>query len=227
MRKTSVIMFLTLLLAVALGGCGKQSKSDPWRGVDTLPLLITQIQQCSRLYTTEYKVHKIVTYDDQLRLRGSVFDRDFDIPLPLGDRKVIIPMDATLKGYIDFSGFSKHHVWRVGNHITIVLPDPKVMLTSTKVDHKSIKEYVSITRAYFSEKELSTYESEGREAIIASIPELGIVETARQSAARILIPLLTELGFDEDNITITFREDFDPEDLKQLLDQNSIERKHE
>lgn len=213
-----------LLLVFTFGGCRQEARQDRYTGVDSIPLLIMQIQQCARLYTTEYKIHKIVTYDDELRLRGSIFDHDFDLPLPLGDRKVVIPMDATLKGYIDFEGFSSKNVWRQGNHITIVLPDPKVMLTSSKVDQKHIKEYVSLTRAHFSDKELASYEAEGREAIIAAIPQMGIVESAREGAAILLIPLIEQMGFKEENIRVVFREDFDPTNLKELLDQNSIER---
>ena len=224
MKNLLALGLFCFFLVTAFDSCKRESSPDVYTGIDTVPMLIMQIKQCSRLYTTEYKIHKIVTYDDELRLRGSLFDHDFDLPLPLGDRKVVIPIDATLKGYIDFSDFGEKNVWRRGQHITIVLPDPKVMLTSSKVDQRNIKEYVSLTRAHFSEKELSGFEADGREAILASIPQLGIVETARQSAARLLIPLLAEMGFDEAHITVTFREDFNAEDLKLLLDQTSIER---
>ncbi len=224
MKRLVFAVVTTLMLAFSFEGCRHDASQDRYTGVDSIPMLIMQIKQCARLYTTEYKIHKIVTYDDELRLRGSIFDHVFDLPLPLGDRKVVIPMDATLKGYIDFEGFSSKNVWRQGSHITIVLPDPKVMLTSSKVDQKHIKEYVSLTRAHFSDKELASYEAEGREAIIASIPQLGIIESAREGAARLLIPLVEQMGFEEENIRVIFREDFDPGNLKELFDQNSIER---
>ena len=219
------IFFIVSLLIIAMfsGGCRKTHDTPP-AAVDSLPMLVMQIKQCSRLYTTEYKIHKIVTFDDELRLKGRFLDHDYDFPLPLGDRKIVIPMDATLKGYIDFSDFSDKNVWRRGDRITVVLPDPKVMLTATKVDQHEIREYVSLTRAHFSDKELSAIEAEGRSRLIASIPQLGIVESARESAARMLIPLLGQLGFDEAHITVVFRDGFDSENLKELLDQNTIER---
>lgn len=65
-----------------------------------------QIQKCNRLYTAEAHVHKIITHDDQLNLKGSLFKKDFNIHVPGSNRKVAIPMDATLKAYVDFSGFS-------------------------------------------------------------------------------------------------------------------------
>ena len=66
-----------------------------------------------------------------LRLKGQLLRQDFDIPLPLGERKIAIPMDATIKAYIDFSNFSEQNVERDGDRITILLPDPQVVLTTT------------------------------------------------------------------------------------------------
>lgn len=173
------------------------------------PTLVQQVRKCSRLYTTEYRIHKIVTHDDVLRLKGQLLRQDFDIPLPLGERKIAIPMDATIKAYIDFSNFSEQNVERDGDRITILLPDPQVVLTSSKINRDEIREYVGLTRSHFSDKELTGYEQQGREAILKSILGLGIEETARENAARVLVPLLTDMGYDERNVTIAFRRDLD------------------
>lgn len=176
---------------------------------ESRPTLVQQVRKCSRLYTTEYHIHKIVTHDDVLRLKGQLLRQDFDIPLPLGERKIAIPMDATVKAYIDFSNFSEQNVERDGDRITILLPDPQVVLTSSKINRDEIREYVGLTRSRFSDKELTGYEQQGREAILKSIPDLGIEETARENAARVLVPLLTDMGYDERNVTIAFRRDLD------------------
>ena len=176
---------------------------------ESRPTLVQQVRKCSRLYTTEYRIHKIVTHDDVLRLKGQLLRQDFDIPLPLGERKIAIPMDATIKAYIDFSNFSEQNVERDGDRITILLPDPQVVLTSSKINRDEIREYVGLTRSHFSDKELTGYEQQGREAILKSIPDLGIEETARENAARVLVPLLTDMGYDERNVTIAFRRDLD------------------
>ena len=149
------------------------SNGTDYQSIDTVPMLIMQIQKCSRLYTTEYKVHKIVTHDDVVKLRGNLLKQNIDIQLPLGDRKVAIPMDATLKAYIDFSGFTERNIERDSNKITVLLPDPKVELTSTKINQKEIRSYVGLVRAGFSDEEMTRYEQQGREAIIQSIPQLG------------------------------------------------------
>ena len=178
------------------------------QAVDSLPMLILQIQKCARLYTTEVHVHKIVTHDDVIRLRGSLLKKDFNLTVPLGDRKIAIPMNATLKAYIDFSQFSEKNVERNGERITVILPDPKVEMTSSKIDQKNIRQYVAIARAEFSDAEISNYEQQGRQAIIESIPSLGIIETAQENAARVLVPMLVEMGYKEENITIAFRKEF-------------------
>ena len=41
-----------------------------------------------------------------------------------------------------------------------------------------------------------------------------VIERSRASAAHILIPLISQLGFDKDNIIITFRKDLNARTLK-------------
>ncbi len=182
---------------------------SPGRSNDTVPMLILQVQKCSKLYTAEYRVHKIITHDDALRLKGQLMSKQFNLKVPLADRKIAIPMDAKIKAYIDFSEFSEQNIERSGNQITIILPDPQVVMTSSKIDQKNVKQYVGLTRAHFSDEELANYQQQGREAILQSIPDMGIEETARANAAKVLVPMLTQLGYEEQNITIAFRKDLD------------------
>ena len=182
---------------------------SPGRSNDTVPMLILQVQKCSKLYTAEYRVHKIITHDDALRLKGQLMSKQFNLKVPLADRKIAIPMDAKIKAYIDFSEFSEQNIERSGNQITIILPDPQVVMTSSKIDQQNVKQYVGLTRAHFSDEELANYQQQGREAILQSIPDMGIEETARANAAKVLVPMLTQLGYEEQNITIAFRKDLD------------------
>lgn len=134
MRK---LYFTLCLSAVALlFSCGNEKqpeaptpaeKPEQEERVDTLAMLVMQVQKCSRLYTTEYRVHKIVTHDDQLALKGKLFSKDYNINLPLGKRKVAIPIDATMKAYIDFADFSAANVRRTPTHIELILPDPHIV----------------------------------------------------------------------------------------------------
>ena len=214
-------MFL-LMLSASLLSCGSKDEAPTDVAVmDTIPTLGTQVQQCARLYTTEYKIHKIITHDDVMRLKGSLLNQHFDIPLPLGERRIAIPMDATLKAYIDFSSFAARNVERQGEHITLLLPDPQVVMTSTKIDRGKVREYVGLTRSHFTDKELTAYEQQGRQAILSTIPQLGITEAAQANAAQVLVPMLVEMGYREENITIAFRKKLD---ILQLIN-SSLEKK--
>lgn len=220
MRLSIKIVFVTLLLMSCSRGGDTVQEEQPM-ATDTIPMLVMQIQKCARLYTTEYHIHKIVTHDDILKLKGNLLSKNIDVALPLGERKIAIPMDATLKAYIDFSDFSERNIERHGNKITIVLPDPQVVLTSSKINQHEIREYVGLTRSHFSDKELSSYEQQGRQAILNSVPRLGIKQQAQANAARVLVPMLTEMGYREENVTIAFRRNLD---IMKLINTN-LERK--
>lgn len=209
----------------------KQPTEENANVIDTIPVMVMQIQKCSRLYTAEAHVHKIITHDDQLNLKGSFMKKDFNIHIPGSNRKVAIPMDATIKAYVDFEGFSQKNVSRKGDKIEIILPDPKLVLTNSKIDHKAVKQYVSLTRSNFTDAELTKLEQQGRQSIINDIPNIDLMEQAQFSAANTLIPMLIDMGFKEENIKISFRKKFTLQDLKGFIsnglsDKTTIEKKN-
>lgn len=209
----------------------KQPTEEKANVIDTIPVMVMQIQKCSRLYTAEAHVHKIITHDDQLNLKGSFMKKDFNIHIPGSNRKVAIPMDATIKAYVDFEGFSQKNVSRKGDKIEIILPDPKLVLTNSKIDHKAVKQYVSLTRSNFTDAELTKLEQQGRQSIINDIPNIDLMEQAQFSAANTLIPMLIDMGFKEENIKISFRKKFTLQDLRGFIsnglsDKTTIEKKN-
>ena len=99
-----------LLTIMIISGCScsadKENAPEPKsENTDSLPMLVMQIRKHSRLYTAEYRIKKIVTHDDVKRLKGTFLGKQFDMKMPIGDRKIAIPMSAKLKAYIDFSSF--------------------------------------------------------------------------------------------------------------------------
>ena len=216
--KYSILILSVLALLVA--GCKDKNNSvEPAaKAIDTIPMLVTQVQQCSRLYTIEYQIHKIITHDDKMKVSGTFLKQDFSVNLPLGERSIAIPMDATLKAYIDMSTFSEKNIQKDGKKLIVTLPDPKIVLTSTKIDHKGVKEYVALTRRNFTDAELTSYEAQGRKQILNAIPQMGIIQQAQESAARQLVPIFTTMGYKDADITISFRKKFTLHDLPSLLD---------
>ena len=221
MKKLALYIIACVLALTACTDGGKASKTE--KPADSVPVMVMQIRKCSKLYTAEYKIHKIVTHDDKVELKGSLFNNKFNIPVPMSSRKIAIPIDAKLKAYIDFDGSSEKNISVNGDRVEIILPDPKVELTSSRIGHDEIKKHVSLIRSNFTDAEMSGYERQGREAIIKSIPQLGIIEMAKESATHALVPMLTRLGYKEENITITFRKNFTTEDLPLILDNRTIE----
>lgn len=221
--KIILYIFLAGMLFFSCGNKGKKQQEQTVV-IDTIPMMIMQIQKCSKLYTAEYKVHKIVTHTDQLKLKGSILQQVFNIQLPIGDRKVAIPMDATLKASVDFSQFSANNIRRNGQKIEIILPDPEVTMTSSRIDHENIKKHVSILRSNFTDAEMTSLEKQGRAAILNSVPKMGIIDMAKDNAARTIIPMIVQMGFNEQDITITFRKQFTVDDLPRMLDMRTIEK---
>ena len=214
---------LVVCAAVAMVSC-RGGKSESAEGnLDTVPMMILQIQKTSRLYTTECHLRKIITHNDAKTIKGSLLDRSFQLDLPLSNRKVAIPMDATVKAYIDFKDFSEKNVRKDGDKIEIILPDPKLVLTGTKIVHDEVKEYVALARSRFTDEELSALEKQGRAAIIKDISSLDIITVAKENAAKTLIPLIRQMGYRQDDITITFRKRFTASEIETLIDKSTIE----
>lgn len=227
MEKLLIHIIILATACMTIVSCsGRKAEDEKRKQVDTIPMLIMQVKRCSKLYTAEYKMHKIVTHDDEVRLKGKILQHDYDMALPIGTRKIAIPIDATIKAYVDMAGFGKESIRRNGRKIEILLPDPRIELTSSRINHGEIKKYVALMRQDFSDAELADYEQQGRQAIINDIPQTGITEMAKESAAKVLVTFFVGMGFDEKDITVTYRKDFTPAEIMKMVETASdMERK--
>ena len=209
-RKIGIFLgIIALLLVVFLAGRCASFSSAPKADekVDSVsgPTLLMQLQRCSRLNTAEVKLHKIITHDDELKLSGNLMGKELSLNIPVGRRKVAIPLYATVKASIDLGKVTDDDIVRDGDKITVYLPEPDVEITETHIDHEGVKQYVALTRRNFSDEELQKYEMEGRKSIEGSLGSLGLENMARESAARQLVPIIQAFGFKDTDITITFR----------------------
>lgn len=212
MRKLRNIFILIVIVAIVailfflLRGCGKTEEAK--QDVDTIPYMLQQIQQCSRLFVSEYQVRKIITHRDEAHITTRLFGSEINVPLPASDRRVAIPINATLKAYINMSDVKPEDITRrQDGKIEVHLPEPEVVTTSTGIDYDGMKQHTSLFGKNFSDEELSSYETRGRKEIIREIPSLGIKEDARRSAAKMLIPIISYLGMNQEDIIITFTPD--------------------
>lgn len=212
-----ILIFALLMALFSACGEGDDAKSEE----PQLPDIVMQIQQQARLYSTEYRLHKIITQDDTKQLQGSILSQKYKLDLPLGKRSIAVPIEATVKAYVDFADFDKENVKRSGEKIEIILPDPQFEITSTRVNHDEVKQFIPLLRSNFSDTELTALAQAGRAAVANDLPRLNLTESARQNAARTLIPLISAMGFDESQITVTFRKKFSPNEISRLLSVES------
>lgn len=222
LRTASLLVVFILLLTTAC----RRSPSDSISGdaalhapsADTIDRLVMQINRQARLYTSECKVHKVVLCADDKVLEGSLLGRSIDVSHLLGERKVAIPIDVSLKAYVDFSDFGADALlFGPDSTVLLTLPDPAITVTASHIDHKGVRQYVAFARSNFSEADINRFAQQGVDSITAHLDRYGITERARMSCARQIVPIFTAMGYDEHKVSIRFRKDFTPSDLQSLI----------
>lgn len=191
-----IIYFILLLSLVC---CGKKEKTVDEKIDDA----VLSISNCSKLYTMQYNAHKIITYEDLSTYESKLLLPGFSFVIP-GDRKIAIPIDATLKAFIDFSFFSKENIKIEGEKIDVTLPNPQVEITSIAINHDEEKEYTSWNRSKFTDKEREELLTQARASILKGMNSSNIYSRSQKSAYQTLVPLFMAAGFKEENITISF-----------------------
>lgn len=210
-RTASVLLLLAVMSF--LSGCKDKAASPKAVPSDSVTVrkpdkaqLVMEVARTSRLYTTEYQVHKIVTHSDDPTLEGQVLGMPFKMKTRWGDRKVAIPITVTLKAYVDFSHFSADQVKRTPDgHLEIILPDPTVIQTASRVDHSGTRQYIDATRSRYTDAEISDFARQGADSILSHSMQLDIVDQAERSAAQTLFPMLRRMGYKDGQVTISFR----------------------
>lgn len=90
-------------------------------------------------------------------------------------------------------------------------------LTATAIDHGQVKEKVALLRTRFSDEERSRIEQQGRTAIVRSLEKMNLTESARQSAVQQLMPMLRQMGWNDEDVVITFRDDLGNSPFETLI----------
>lgn len=219
MKKLLYLLTVTFLLS-----CGSENAAPPTtppavqeaNADDTVKTIVYAVNRCARLYTTEYRIHKIVTYSDEPVIEGRVIGIPVKLPARIGDRKAIVPIDVTLKAYVDLEKFDERNVSRTDSTIILTLPDPTILATASKVDHAATRTFVDPLRSAFSDKELSDLARQGVDSVLSHTGRFGIIEQARNHAATTLVPLLRRMGYREEKIIVRFGKDYSDEDLRHI-----------
>lgn len=213
------LMSILFLLSLVIVGCGKKqnAKTEGKTDVDTLEALATHISACSKLYTSQYDLRKIMVYTDTTTINGNFLNQHIKVNVPFSDRKIAIPITATAKAYIDLGKLKQSDVVKRGDKLEIILPDPEIVLTSTTIDHAGVKQKVGLLRHNFSDDEITKIQQKGRTELIKSLSQTNILADAKENAARVIVPLAVQCGYKEENVTVTFRKNLSPSDLPGLI----------
>lgn len=180
---------------------------------DKRSLALSALENTPRLYVVQYNVHKILTYEDLSTLDGHLLGEKFSIPI-VGDRKIALPVDATIKGYIEFNGST---VDEVDDKIIVTLPEPRLEMTSSIVDYDREKQYLSWNRFSFSEEEKESLLKTGKKKILQSLNRRDVMDRSRKSAFNALLPILEGCGYAPENVVIRFVDDDKIDALKESV----------
>lgn len=213
---------LCICFATLFGGCGKSKQtstspqsqsSDTTTAVDSMRQLVMTVRGSARLYVTEMQIHKLVTHTDEPVLKGKVLGMPVNVPTRIGKRRVLIPIDVTLKAYINFEEFSEANVERTDSSLIITLPDPHVIVSASKVDNQGTRQFVDLARSRYTDAEIVNFAKQGEDSIVSHMSQYGIEEEAQRSAARQLLPILLRMGYKEQQVTVRFRKTFTDNDF--------------
>ncbi len=202
MRLLKFYVGIMVGIFLSLVGCQRTNPDERREAV------VSCLSHQPRLYTVQYNIHKILTYEDVSMLEGTLFGEKISIPIP-GDRKIALPVDATIKAYVEFDDFTMDHVVIEGNQIVLQLKEPRLEMTSAVIDYDHEKEYLSWNRSKFSEAEKESLLRVGKKKILQEMRRSDVMDRSRKSAYAAISPILKAGGWDPEHITIRFRNECD------------------
>lgn len=167
------------LLILFLSSCSKEKKVND----------VFALREMSELATVEYIVTKIIRASD---------DKTW---YKVGDRKILMSCEASVKAGIDMSAIREENISIEGKSISLVLP--KAHLVSINIRPEDVKveyEETGIFRDNFSSAERDQLMTQGEKQIRNSVDSLGVLQTAETNASLFVSNYLKQLGYDRIHI---------------------------
>ena len=161
---------------------------------------ILALKEMNELVTVEYVLSKIIkANDDQTWYK-------------IGDRKILMTCEATLKAGVDFSKITASDIKMQEKEITLILP--KARLFSLNIKPENIKiayQEIGTFRSEFTSQERNMLSAQAQEQIQASVDSLGVLQTAEANASLFVGNFLRNLGYDK--VSIQFSNESTPAKL--------------
>lgn len=175
-------LIFTYIVTAIVGCTGKAPKQQQE---------ILALKEMNELVTVEYVVSKIIKANDNKTW------------YKIGDRKILMTCQATLKGGIDFSKIDETKVIIDDKEITVVLPRARLFSINIKPeDIKVAYSEVGPFRSEFSSQERNQLAAQAQVQIQNSADSLGVLKTAEANASIFVSSFLQNLGYEK--VTVTF-----------------------
>ena len=197
------------------------------RGNEVENVDLKSIRDCKELEVAEFHFHKIIVERSTvsaLRIAG------FGLA-SFPERTLILPVDVTVVGKIDFSNVAKDNLIHDGDKVVFTLPDPTLRIVSIRPDDE-MRRKASREQWYrgggFSNEEIQKIEEQAKDSIMIDRTLEKMAELTRVNAASVLIPLISSAtGVSEDKISVQFNSDLNRTAATLKDDDTIIFRKKE
>ena len=197
------------------------------RGNEVENVDLKSIRDCKELEVAEFHFHKIIV---ERRTVSALRIAGFGIA-SFPERTLILPVDVTVVGKIDFSNVAKDNLIHDGDKVVFTLPDPTLRIVSIQRDDE-MRGKASREQWYrgggFSDEEIQKIEEQAKDSIMIDRTLEKMAECTRVNAASVLIPLISSAtGVSEDKISVQFNSDLNRTAATLKDDDTIIFRKKE
>ena len=200
------------LVATILCAC----KGDEAEDVD-----LKSIRDCKELEVAEFNFHKIIVERSTVSVLGIGGIGFASFP----ERTLILPVDVTVVGKIDFSNVTKDNLVHDGDGVVFILPDPALRIVSLNPDYE-MRGKASREQWYrgggFSNADIQKFAEQAKDSIMTDRTLAQMTERTRVNAASVLVPLISlATGVPESKISVRFDSGLSPASAA-LTDGNTI-----
>ena len=185
------ILLTACLAALTLTGCGSRAQKAAEKLLsrkEQAIQVIDKVKSEKQLGLVEYEVQKIVKAKEE----------DHKFFFIQSKKEILCSCKAYLKAGIDLGGFNPMTDVSVDpdeTMITITLPAPTLLSLNMPIDGVEILYEKTQNSQGFILSELNDLLRQGEKQILDSVPDLGIMEDAKQNARLFFEPLFKRLGF--------------------------------
>lgn len=178
-----IVQYLLTCCLIILSACKSKDKDLE---------KVLSIREMGALATTQYTMTKMVKASD---------DKTW---YKLGDRKILISVEATVKAGIDLTALKKEDIQINGSAIRLLLPPPQVLTTNISPEKIKLEyEEVGPLRSEFAAADRMQLLQQAERQIRDAIPETGMLETNRRHTREWITRFCLQLGFEEVEVDFT------------------------